>query len=455
MQGIFLTEHEKGNKSLPSIAFSWLLILRWGAMAGQILLFLVVYLIFHIMVPVLIVSGILLFQAASNLFFLWLNRRQPVSEWLFALVMFMDVGLLTVLIYNTGGAMNPFTFLYLVHIVLGSILMRPRWAWGLMIFTVLCYASFFLPGGGLFAGLLSGDDGADALLVSESQICHDTLMAFPAGDNISMHLHGMWAAFAITAFFIVLFVGRIQRALSQHEQILTNLEEEKNRSEKLASLANLAAGAAHEFSTPLATIAVAAGEMLHYMKNNQGEPELIEDARLIRGQVESCKEILFQMAADAGEHLGEPLAKICIKDLVEGVLAGQNASSLGEVVWKNEVGAFAVFMPARTLGRTVKGLLKNARDASLDTSPVTITCKKDEGFVYFEVEDQGTGMDRQSVSRACEPFFTSKKPGKGLGLGLYLAQTVAERFGGDIHFDSEPGRGTRVILSLALDQVAA
>ena len=68
------------------------------------------------------------------------SRKKGIPEWLFGLVMFLDIILLTALLYYTGGPMNPFTFLYLVHIVIGAILMRDYWSWSLMVFTVLCTA---------------------------------------------------------------------------------------------------------------------------------------------------------------------------------------------------------------------------------------------------------------------------------------------------------------------------
>ena len=94
-------------------------------------------------------------------------------------------------------------------------------------------------------------------------------MLAPLSDPLKIHLQGMWVAFTVTAFFIVFFVSRIQLALARHQKTLADLQEEKTKSERMASLATLAAGAAHEFATPLSTIAVATGEMLHSLKKNQ------------------------------------------------------------------------------------------------------------------------------------------------------------------------------------------
>jgi len=135
----------QGDGSESQVVFTWLLVLRWGSVLCQILLFLSVYFWFGLKVPLLLVSAIIVFQSGTNLFFTWYKKKNDISEHFFMLVLALDVLLLTVLIYNTGGAMNPFTFLYLVHVVLGSILLRPRWSWTLMLLTLICYGSFFLP----------------------------------------------------------------------------------------------------------------------------------------------------------------------------------------------------------------------------------------------------------------------------------------------------------------------
>ena len=110
-------------------------------------------------------------------------------------------------------------------------------------------------------------------------------------------------------------------------------------------------------------------------------------------------------------------------------------------------------MPLKTLVRTVKGLLKNGLDASPPEAPVTLQCLQDETFVYFRITDQGAGMDMATRQRAAEPFFTTKEEGKGLGLGLFLAQNFARQFGGGLTVASEMAAGTTVTISLALDLV--
>ncbi len=434
------------DKVQSSIAFSRLLLLRWGALACQSFIVLAVIFLTEIKPPLLIIFVIIFFGAGSNLCFhhIFLKKNRIIPGWLFAQVMSLDILLLTVLLYYTGGAMNPFTFLFLIHACLGAILMRPFWAWSLAFYTISCYGIlFFLPEPAITSELVT-QEGPKIICQVNPDDMH---------SQMSLHLQGMWFAFAITVFFVVFFVNKIQKDLEDHLKTVSALEIEKTKSEKLASLATLAAGAAHEFSTPLATIAIASGEMLDTMEDEETNPELISDTKLIRTQVERCREILYQMSADAGEHLAEALRDFTIEELFSEVLALFPEDKLRQIRVECELKQFSIRMPFRTLKRIIRGLIKNALDASGPDHPVFVSCKKDEGFLQIKIRDLGTGMDKETLSRAIEPFFTTKDIGKGLGLGLFLAESAAERFGGTLKLSSSPGSGTTAVISFSLKQI--
>lgn len=432
--------------------FSWLLLLRWGAVAFQIILITAVSFFFRIDIPAAILSAIIIFQVVSNFYFMYLQKQKiSISDGLFVAVMFLDTTLLTLLLYYTGGPMNPFTFLYMVHIVLGAILMKPRWAWSLSFFAIICYASlFFLPGENSIFDLTGSTSKPNQIICLSTEN-----MTAQIEDHMKLHLLGMWLAFSITNIFIVFFVGRIQKALSMQQKTLADLEAAKMRNEKLASLATLAAGAAHEFSTPLSTIAVASGEMLHYLEQHNGSNELIEDTELIRKQVNRCKEILYQMTADAGEHLGELVQKFTVRKLFADALRTFPDADQDRITIKNNVEDLTLMLPSRTMARIVRGLLKNSLDASDNGKSITFDCWTDNSYLYFRVTDQGKGMNSNTLLKATEPFFTTKEPGKGLGLGLFLARSAAERFGGYLHIDSENNEGTQVTMALALAKIVS
>jgi len=433
------------------IAFRWLLRLRWGAVCCQLLLIGLVSILFAIDIPLLILLAIIGFEIASNLLFQHLlDRGTAIAAHTFAVVLLLDIILLTALLYYTGGPMNPFTLLYLVHITLAAILMRPLWSWTIAGLTVVAYGTlFFLP-----HHMVAAHDLGSPTLDDLLSLCHFE----PAGmgllrDPMAIHLQGMLAAFTVSAGFIVFFAGRIRKALEDHQQTLIDLNDQKLRNEKLASLATLAAGAAHEFSTPLATIAVASGEMHHALEELEGDPELLADIALIRNQVDRCREILYHMAADAGEHLGEALEEFPVQRAIDESLRSLPPEARFRVAVSNQTTDIVVRMPFRTLSRIIRGLLKNGLDASPTTAPVSLTCTTDGAYLLFEISDHGHGMDKATLLRASEPFFTTKEAGRGLGLGLYLARSAAERFGGGLTITSQPGSGTTVKLTFGMRQI--
>ncbi len=448
------------NPTPSGIALNWLLRLRWWVIGCQVLLVCAIILIFPLAVPLPILALILGFEIGSNIWLHYLERKKgAIQEGILILVMILDIILLTALLHATGGPMNPFTFLYLIHVALAAILMRQRWSAALAAFTTLAYATLFLlPPHDPVDHALSG---LDALLAP----CHGEANPEAAlfGSQVSLHLQGMWVAFAITAFFIAFFVGRIHQALEEYRRTANDLREQKIKNEKLAALATLAAGAAHEFSTPLATIAVASGEMQHHLREAgvrsciatdccnarpDPTPELLEDLGLIREQVERCREILDQMTADAGEHRGEGISEFTVQEVIEQALATFSLDSRARIVVDNQAGDMAIRMPFRTLSRVIRGLVKNGLEASPESSLVTLNCRTEGERLLFSVSDQGSGMSPEVLQRAAEPFFTTKEPGKGMGLGLFLAKSAAERFGGGLEITSRPGEGTTVTLSL-------
>jgi two-component system sensor histidine kinase RegB len=437
-----------------SITFVWLLHLRWGAIFSQLVLIYMVGFYLKIDIPIVLVSSIISFEIISNLTFFYLKKKHlDVKEWLFGAIMFIDVVLLTILLLQTGGAMNPFTFLYLLHVVIGAILMRPVLAWILGIFTILCYSFLFLPPEHL--NFLSGTAFKQEAI---GPICIDVAtIADETDNNMKIHLKGMLVAFAITTIFIVFFIGRIRRALDDYYETVEHLKGEMVKNEKLAALATLAAGAAHEFSTPLSTIAVAAGEMLHFCNKHDVDDELVDDVFLIKDQVAVCKEILDQLSSDSGAARGDQLTKFSTIDLVEDIKEFMPNSAKLEVKVGEKAHDLQLTAPYLTIFKAIKGLIKNGCDASpLEQDQlISLNISTDEKHLVIAIKDQGTGMDAETQLRAVEPFFTTKAPGEGMGLGLFLAQSIAERFGGDLTIESVINKGTNIRMRLALKEIGA
>ena len=429
------------NQSLDNqvgIALPWLVGLRWGAMGCQALLILILVRFFEIPVPFLLTAMIFTFGILSNLFLHFLKRKQVrVSDEIVTSILLLDTGLLTMLLFLTGGAMNPFTFLYLVHLVLGAVLLPVRWSWTIMVTTIICYGTLFFPGVETI-GALGGHPPA----------CH--VMAEVSGPML-LHLKGMWVAYTITAVCVVFFVGKIQKSLTLQRQTRISLEKERVRSEMLASLATLAAGATHELSTPLSTIAVASAEMIDTLQGRQEDDELLDDAILIRNQIDGCKEILFQMTADAGEHLGEEDRNFSTAEAITWIVNGLKPNQQDSVRVENSATDLVLKMPFRTLCNSISCLVKNGLEASESGDPVLMKWLQRENKLLVIIQDQGHGMNQDTMEKSVDPFFTTKDEGQGLG--LFLAHTMADRFGGTLEVDSTFGEGTTITLSLDLARI--
>ncbi len=422
------------QKEQVDVTLPWLLALRWGEVLCQIVLIGSVWLVMDIEIPLLPVSVIILFEGASNLYLHLRHRRNaPVSNQMILVILLMDTIFLTGLLHVTGAAMNPFVFLYLIHIVTGAIILKEKCSWLITATTVVCY------------GLLFYFPPSFISVLSEPQLINSLT------DSFQLHLKGMGGAFLVTSLFIVFFVSKTQKALTEHRLKVQSLEKEQERNERLASLATFAAGAAHELSTPLSTVAVVSCEMIHALEEHGENTELLDDARLIRRQVADCKEILYQMAAGAGEHLGEEIREFSIQQAVSQILEEIRKEDCRRLRVTIEPEELQITMPFRSLCRTVKGLVINGLEASSPPEEVSMRWFTTSEHLGVEIRDPGTGIDQQVETQVTEPFFTTKD--SGLGLGLFLAKSMAEQFDGALTIELQSEQGTRVTLTLALEMI--
>jgi two-component system sensor histidine kinase RegB len=393
--------------------------LRWWALAGQIVATLAAVEILHVKLPLPAMGSIIAVTGVSNLILqAWTWRRVP--SWLVPAALMLDVCLLTALLLCAGGTENPFCVLYLVHVAMAVVTLAEGWSWLVVAATTGCYGLLFMWPAAMPGPAMSGRARATA----------------------------QWIALALVAAVIAYFVGRMTRSLRRHEKSLVAARERAGRNEQLASLTTLAAGAAHELNTPLGTIALVARELeLQSAKLERGDA-LAKDARLIRQEVDRCQFILGRMrASELGGESAKP-APMPAADFA-AALAQELKAVAGdalEISCGPEVPE--VSLPLRAVQQAVGILVDNAVDASPAGKPVKLSILQRDGRIVFEVRDEGMGMPPEIVRRAGEPFFTTKPPGKGMGLGLFLVRLVAERLGGSLRLESELGKGTLAVLEL-------
>ncbi len=413
------------ERSPSEINFAWVTRLRWAAIAGQAATIAGVQKGLGVELPLAALAVVLAIESLLNLAcFLWLRRGRAVTDTVVFATLCVDVVVLTALLYLTGGPNNPFSFLYLVQIALAANVLAERWTWVLVALSLVASGVLFV--------------WHEPLELPHGEHDH-------GGGEFNLHLQGMWVAFGVAAAFIVYFVMRTTRELTAQRAGREAAERVAMQKQRLASLATLAAGAAHELATPLGTIALAARELERALAA-AGQSEALDDARLILDQLGRCRAILDHMSSDAGASAGEGPSELRLD-----ALAGRVVEDLAErppVRLEVTDGERSLCLPARSIAVALRGLVKNAQDASPADAEVTVRVRGTLGGLRVEVADRGTGMAPEILAHAGEPFFTTKDPGRGMGLGLFLAREVVEGVGGRLELDSAPGRGTTVVVEL-------
>jgi two-component system sensor histidine kinase RegB len=419
--------HLDAHAERGRVNFHWLIQLHWWAILGQVLVIVAAEAWTTMGLPVWTLGGLLALEVLGIVALSAWARRVQVSDASIAAVMFLDVVVLTVLLDLTGGASNPFSTLYLVNVALAAVLLPQRWSWGLTASSLVAFGSLFVH------EALAGPG-------------HHVHWDLDHEHMMTAHLRGMWVAFALAAVFIVFFVQRVSRALAARERELRQARAQAERREKLASLATLAAGAAHELSTPLSTIAIVAKELQRSLSSTGASAEVRSDLQLVRDQVARCRDILDRMAAHAGENVGEPLAPVAVRSWIEASLEGLSGRDRVDV---EAVDPDAELVgPPRALSDALRGMLKNALQASPPGGRVTLRVSALGGRIRATVLDRGRGMPPDVLARVGEPFFTTKGPGEGMGLGLFLTRALAEQLDGAFHIAPRAGGGTEAWLEL-------
>jgi len=419
-----VTDLRSAGEAAPSLALPWVAKLRYGLLAGQSALILTARFLFGVTIPILWMALPLAVAAASNLL---LKRFAGAfsDRRILGILLTLDTLCLTAVLSLTGGPANPFTLLYLVQITLSAVILSKAWTWALGGLSVACFGFLF--------------PVHTIVPVFES---HHTSQGF------SVHLAGMWIAFAAASLVITVFIGKVSEGLRKREQETLSLRDQAARDERLTSIVTLAAGAAHELGTPLGTIAVASKDLELYATEVLRDREVADEARLIRAEVDRCRQILQQMSARGAQPLGETPVPLGLSEALNSVKQGF-APPERELVRTEIAGdPREVVLPPDATLQALTALVRNALDASGGGQPVLLSAESVAGKLRFTVQDSGCGMPRETLDRLAEPFFTTKPPGRGMGLGTFLVRAYAESLNGSLEFESEAGVGTKAILEL-------
>jgi two-component system sensor histidine kinase RegB len=409
-----------GEVALEGVLVKWLVGLRWIVLGVLAATLPICERVFGFHVRYDIALGVL---AAAALVNVAAARLQLAGAWL-ALGAAFDLCAITAVLAFTGGAANPFSALFVVYVALAASVFPARAAFGLCALTACLFGALFaMPAGACCAN-------------------------HPADGTFSTHLYGMWLAFVVCAAIVTYFVTRVRKALEQRERVIGKLRRDAEAASRFTALGTLAAGTAHELATPLGTIAVLANEL--------GQPEsadrtVAQLASAIEVQVTRCRNVLTKMQAGTARTSPgtcTPLARA----IENAVSAWRAAHPDTEVCLSFEPSHADALVPLSDadIESAVSVLLDNAWHA-------TRAARRREPIIVrvvgapeprITVHDAGTGIDASVAGLVGEPFLTTKEPGEGMGLGLFLIRRLLEPIGGRLEVAPRVPAGTTVTLHL-------
>lgn len=415
--------HAAGHKNMQQ-----LIQLRWIAVVGQVATIAIASMLLDVQLPMPamlnVLACLIAFNIASTL--RW-QENQEVSNSELLLALTVDVASLTAQLYLSGGATNPFVFLYLLHVILGAVLLETWSTWTIAGVTGFC-----------IAGLALFSEPLRLPLDQERGI-------------MSLYVQGMLLCFIIDAALLVVFVNRIMRNMRTTASKLADLRQRAAEEEHIVRMGLLASGAAHELGTPLATLAVILGDWKH-MPEFKGNPELLEEIGEMQTQLQRCKTIVSGILLSAGETRGESSEATTLDDFLYDVTAEWR---IGRPVQQFEFdNRVEVDLPV-VADSTVKQMISNLLDNALEASPrwLRLDAVIEANALVLTVTDAGPGFAEAILAQFGKPYNSSKgRPGGGLG--LFLVVNVARTLGGTVAASNREEGGAVVRVHLPLSAIA-
>ncbi len=402
--------------------------LRWLAVGGQLVTVAVVNFALGIDLPLtqLLMSTATL--AALNIAsHVLIASGARFTDGALAAALLFDVGALTVQLSLSGGITNPFAALFLLHIVLGAVLLRPYYPWTIVAATLIAL------------GILSLDP---------------TPLVLPPDlpvDPVNLYLFGGFVCFVLIAVLLVVFIGQISRNLRSHDAALAAVRQRAAEEDHIVRMGLLASGAAHELGTPLSLLSVAIGDW-RAMPRLKDDAELQGELAEMDGAVRRCKAIVSGILMSAGEARGVAPEVTSVRRFLTEIVADYRASLLpGTLDFDDRFGADVTIVSDPALRQVIGNVIDNAIEVSPGT--VTLTASREEDGLVIEIADRGTGFAPEILATFGQPYRSTKgKPGGGLG--LFLLVNVLRKLGGEASAENRLDGGARVRIVLPLAALA-
>lgn len=396
-----------------------LLTLRWLAVLGQTIAVLFVRYGLNVDFPLGWALAAIAVSVAINIGLIATRRSQELAlEWEAAAQLAYDVIQLAFLLALTGGLQNPFVFLFIAPVAVSATVLRP---------TVTA----------MLAALTFGCVGAISVLRLP--------LPWPNGEAFdlpALYQLGIAAAVLVGLGFTSVYAWRVAAEEERLNIALAAVQAVLSREQTLSALGGLAAAAAHELGTPLATIHLVAKEMLRDLKPD--DPRL-EDLQLLVTQSERCRAILGQLSANR-EQGDVMIQRAPIRALLEEIVAPHEGLGAEIVIDAQGDGALDVRrMPE--IVHALGGFIENA--VGFANTRVDIEARWDAESVEITVRDDGPGFSPAILGRLGEPYLTERDEegiAGGLGLGFFISKTLLERTGAKLEVRNRrpPNRGAVV-----------
>ena len=377
--------------------------LRWIGIIGQLTAVNFVYFFLNFEFDFIISNLIIFFGILSNLYLIFIYKKTQLSDRSAFLFLVIDIFQLGILLYLTGGIVNPFVIFLLIPSVFSS-----------------SNLSFI----------------TNSLLVLLTTIViiiltfHSEALPSPLNEHFHVspyYYYSIPVALIIALFFLNYFAMTFGTQSRLRKEALAKMEEVMAKEHELLSLGGQAAAAAHSLGTPLSTIKIITQDLVKQFKGNK---DIEKDIELLSSQVQRCNDILKRLSLNPVEEDDFIDIDLTMRDYLSEII-----SSFKEISKKNFVFNFDQDSNIKKITKSIeivyglRNFIGNANKFSRDT--VYINLKSDSETTEVVIEDDGKGYPRDVLSKIGEPYLRSSNPQEksktGLGLGLFIGKTLLEK----------------------------
>ena len=398
-----------------------LTILRYIAIFGQFIAINIVFYYLKLEFPVFQSYLIIFIGLLTNIFLQLRVKVNQLKDTYASFFLLYDLIQLSILLYLTGGILNPFSFLLIIPTIVSSTFLSMGTTIILSVITsfmlfLLTYSYLPLPG-----------------------------MNASTFHVPSFYKVGILISILIGLIFLSYFGIRFSGETKKRSEALNKLQEVIAKEYELESLGGQAAAAAHSLGTPLATISVVAKELKKELGNDK---EVSKDIDLLISQTKRCSEILKQISKKQIEE-DSFINFVKLEDLLEEIIISFKETSSKNIELLNKNDKYKINIqrtPEIIYG--LRNFIGNA--VKFSKSKVIINLKSDEQIIEIQINDDGPGIPEDIIDKIGEPYIKSKskelRSNSGLGLGTFLGKTLLERQGAKLHFKRNSKLGGALVI---------